>query len=410
MKIVNSVISIGLALLLPSVACSFSQEPSSVQISPQSPAPSTPAVLLNATLLTKFDQASLIPILAPYGINPRNGLSIYRVSYQTQSLDETPLQASGIILVPETESRVFPWISLQHGTLAAKAQAPSFSPSEGLAEASQGFVTVVADYIGYGDSQDLPHPYIIEEGYQTSLVDMLRAAREFASDRGLIFGPLFLKGYSEGGYATLALQKTLESKHTEEFPIVASAPSAGPYDVDLTGRLSVAKPIVNPVNIPFLVLSYDHWLADGTLPLDDIFIPTPEAIKKALSGAYSAQELFSLLPTTTTALFEAEFVTDFLSAKPQDPANEELHRLLESQSLLTGWSPKAPTRFYHCQDDEQIPVALTEAAIASFKDLPNVSSIILTSPNPAKPFTHSNCPVILSPIQWFAEILMTPAA
>lgn len=400
MKIWNSLFALSLALssgFAAAVTNNSAEKPSTY--------------LADAVVMAKLDQAALSARLAPFGVTARNGITIYRLAYHTTSLDDSKIRASGIMIVPDTNAPVYPWISLQHGTISATSEAPSRSPLEGLVEGSQGFVAVVPDYLGFGESEGIPHPYIVAEGYEKSIVDMLRAARELASDKKIPLGPFFLKGYSEGGYATLALQKYLEEEHAEEFPIVASSPAAGPYDVELTGRLSVEQSTVNPVNIPFVVLSYNYWLADGTLPLTDIFKFDVDAVESALSGRYTTDEIFGILPQATNALFEEAFVTDFLSDKPQLDGSSQLRNLLVEQSLLEGWTPKTPTRFYHCQDDQEIPVVVTTKTVAHFQAQgAPVSSVIIPSPNPERPYTHGNCPAVFSPIQWFGEILLGAAS
>jgi hypothetical protein len=403
MKIkIASVLSVSLALGL-GTACSQSHERSLGKGTAQEQS----SVLSSAVLIAQLDQATLSQKLSSTGIVARNGAKIYRVSYNTFAPDDSSVQASGLIIIPDSQSPIFPWISLQHGTVAAKAEAPTQAPNEGLAEASQGFVAVVPDYLGYGDSADLLHPYIIEKSYVAPLLDMMRAAREFAAAEKINLGPLFLKGYSEGGYATLALQKAIESDETEEFKILASAPGAGPYDVDLTGTLTVQKSKVNPANIPLLLLSYNYWLADSRLPLASIFVPSETNVTNALNGAYNVEQISQILPTDTYSLFNQSFVEDFASNDPKIPAAKDLHTLLKSQSLTgTGWAPKTQTRLYHCVDDEQIPVAVTEAATAEFKAVgAPVEAVLIPSPNPSKPYRHGACPAIFAPIQWFGQIL-----
>ncbi len=365
------------------------------------------SVLESATLIASVDQSTLSTKLSAYGITAKNGVKVYRIRYHTQRPDGLNTLASGVVIVPEGTDQSHPWISLQHGTLPAKAEAPSMAPGEGLAEASQGFVVVVADYLGYGDSAEIYHPYIIEAGYTAPLLDMLRAAREFSHNNSLNLGKLFLKGYSEGGYATLALQKAIENQSPAEFQITASAPAAGPYDVDLTANIVTQKPHVNPANLPFLVLSYNKWLADDSLPLDSIFASPVDRVTTALSGAYTTQEIFGLLPTETFALFHQDFIEDFGSAAPTFESSIKLHQFLRNQSLIDGeWSPKAPTRFYHCRDDEQIPVESSEAAYAKFKSRgAPVEIVLISSPDPDHPYAHITCPAIFSSLQWFGEIM-----
>ncbi len=408
MKLWKSLLPTAVALLVSNAICCFTAQASAPapSLKPRGAPPATP-ILVHSERLVAITQDQLAAQLSPYGIKPRNGVVIYRVSYQTQSLDHSSVQASGIVIVPDNKAAVYPWISLQHGTITASSQAPSASPAEGVAEASQGFVTTVADYLGYGDAKGLVHPYIIAEGYQTSLVDMLRATREFAANEKIDLGPFFLKGYSEGGYATLALQKELETRYADEFPITASAPSAGPYVPELVGDILVAEPIVNPVNIPFVVVSYKHWLAHDQLALDQIFQTSPDTLEAAFSGTYTSSQVSQLIPAASSQLFQPDFLADFLADKPQLPLANKLHDLLRSQSLLEGWVPQTPTHFYHCKDDEQIPSEVSHVASRYFESMggKDIDAILIPSPDPSRPYTHGTCPAIFSPLQWFAQIL-----
>ncbi len=74
--------------------------------------------------------------------------------------------------------------------------------------------------------------------------DMLKATKEFLTNEEVkANNKLFLLGYSEGGYATLALQKYLEDKG--DLSITHSLPGAGAYNktefsknIDLTKTLN----------------------------------------------------------------------------------------------------------------------------------------------------------------------------
>lgn len=86
----------------------------------------------------------------------------YRTLFQGKSIT-----ASGIVLLPETEQAV-PVVAFQHGTLTQLENTPSLMTT-GLNEvtlgallASRGYVVIMSDYIGYGDSATLPHPYDLQ--------------------------------------------------------------------------------------------------------------------------------------------------------------------------------------------------------------------------------------------------------
>jgi hypothetical protein len=99
-------------------------------------------------------------------------------------------------------------LSYQHGTIFQDSDAPSsfLTSAEGLAGAvfaAIGFIAVLPDYIGYGDSTALLHPYVHAATLASATVDMNRAARVFFKEPGInavTNGQLFLAGYSEGGY------------------------------------------------------------------------------------------------------------------------------------------------------------------------------------------------------------------
>ncbi len=367
--------------------------------------------LLEATHLASLSKDELDARFQTLKVSARNGVHIYKINYLTQTPDPQPtsIEASGIIVVPDAEQPVYPWLSLQHGTTAGKADAPSVTPSEGIIEASQGFVTLVTDYIGAGASSEVFHPYIVAQAYSDNGVDMLRAVRDYASKNQIKLGPLFLKGYSEGGYATMALQRTLETQFPSEFPLLASAAGAGPYDMRLASTKLLSKADIHPVNTPFVVLSYNRWLPRGSFDLSKVFQPDPAKVQKLFSGAYRNADVTNNLPQKTLELYQPALVNDILSANPSSPEAKQLLAWFDSQSLHNkGWVPKTQTRLYHCQDDEEVPVEATTAAVESFKqlkpDAPVVPIIIPSVPG-AQPYKHTTCPGIFAPLQWFGEIL-----
>ena len=166
----------------------------------------------------------------------RYGIKVYRLEYTTTNSDGKTIKASGALIVPDVAAPR-PMLSMQHGTITSDDDAPSNygSGSEaytfGSVFASQGYIIAAPDYIGYGASKDVPHTYEQRKGLATASVDMLRAAREFLADKNINWdGRLFVAGYSEGGYATMALQKKIEEETGSEFNLVASSCGAGAYD------------------------------------------------------------------------------------------------------------------------------------------------------------------------------------
>jgi hypothetical protein len=366
--------------------------------------------LIESALIASYTKEQLNANFQRLGLQARYGIRLFRVSYQSQ-ISPDPARAtaaSGLVIIPDMTVEELPWISLQHGTVASKNEAPSLSPNEGLYEASQGFVTAVMDYIGYGSSAAEFHPYLIADSYVPAGVDLLRATRSLTSSQGITLGKLFLKGYSEGGYATLALQKALETEYSEEFTVTASAPAAGPYDLEVSALTALSRPKSNPLISSFLVLAYDQWLAPE-LDLDAIFALDATELRNLYTSGISSSDIMKALPLETRGLIEGPFLDDFLSTTPINAQAQLIRRLLVEQSLNQGsWVPSTSTRFYHCQEDEIVAVAATENTVAHFKSLNEdapVTAIIAKSPDATRPYSHGNCPFIFASVGWFTELL-----
>ncbi|HYX32958.1 MAG TPA: hypothetical protein VE954_07570 [Oligoflexus sp.] len=366
--------------------------------------------LIESALIASYTKEQLNANFQRLGLQARYGIKLFRVNYQSQISPGTglPTEASGLVIIPDVTAEHLPWISLQHGTVAGKKEAPSLSPNEGLYEASQGFVTSVMDYLGYGTSANEFHPYLIASSYVPAGVDLLRATRSLTADQGITLGKLFLKGYSEGGYATMALQRALELDHSTEFTVTASAPSAGPYDLEVAALAALSRPVSNPLISSFLVLAYDQWLAPE-IDLDAVFAIDVTQLKSLYTSGVSSSDIMKALPPETRKLIEGDYLDDFLRPVPLTAQAQLMRRLLVEQSLnQDAWVPVTPTRLYHCAEDEIVAVEATEKTLAHFKTLnaeAPVTAVIARSPDASRPYSHGNCPFIFAPVSWFSEIL-----
>lgn len=339
----------------------------------------------------------------------KNAVDAYKITYASQNLDGSPVTLSGLVLVPGTCGLGYPLISLQHATIFHKDEAPTAQGLEGYFEASQGFVVAVQDYHGFGDDADAIHPYLISKAYAVSGIDMLRATKQLASSNQVdVSKYLFLKGYSEGGYATLALQREIEGDPDGEFEITASAPAAGPYDLMAVGYGGLKADIATPF-LGMILNAYGTFITNE--PSAAIFNdPEGWGIPEIYRGNHTMVDVAGILPAQTSELVVAEYRDDFTSNVEKSLAGVEfqlppLALALGANNLHVGWAPKSPTRFYHCVDDEVVPVLLTDSAFASLgQGMDHISIEKIESPEGA-PFTHATCPAIFSSLQWFGEIL-----
>ena len=179
------------------------------------------------------------------------GYRAIKIVYTTVDQAGNEVNASGLIVIPTTDENYpisTPYqaaiVSEHHGTLFDDQEAPSNleltngQPDNDMAtlySSIYGYITVMPDYIGFGESVNQPHPYILQQGSANASLDMLKAATTYLDQQQIGYnGKLYLSGYSEGGYVTMALAKTMQTETVEGLELTAVAPMAGPYDVEQT--------------------------------------------------------------------------------------------------------------------------------------------------------------------------------
>jgi pimeloyl-ACP methyl ester carboxylesterase len=277
-------------------------------------------------------------------------IRVYRLTYRTLTPDGQETTASGAVLVP-VGAGALPVLSYQHGTLTpdSEGQAPSYYAqgsdvwSVVSVLASTGYVVSAPDYIGYGASKTLLHPYEHAASLASASADMLRAAREFCKQQGVgVNQKNFLLGYSEGGYATMALHKLLEEKYATTLPVTASAPGAGAYH-----KSAFAKYILNATQ-PLSFLSSYVWVLRT---YDRIY-----ALNRPFSFYYQEPyatrlqaDPFAEVPTQQSQLFASGFRNAVLN--DSDP---KLTAALADNDIYD-WKPTAPTALFHGTADDYVP-------------------------------------------------------
>lgn len=197
----------------------------------------------------------------------KNGIKVYKITYKTKNTDGTDITASGALIIPDVTGPVS-MISVQHGTIRTDAEAPSNfqddaeAASFGSLFGSMGYIIAYPDYIGYGASKDVPHPYEHRASLASASLDMLRAAKEFLKDQKDVEWDkkLYVAGYSEGGFATMSLQRKIEEEASSEFDLRASSCGAGAYDKTAFMKYIINSPTQGTYNSLYLwvLLSYDR--------------------------------------------------------------------------------------------------------------------------------------------------------
>ncbi|WP_400193294.1 alpha/beta hydrolase family protein [Hymenobacter sp. B81] len=336
-------------------------------VAPAAPVVAAPAetYLQSSTLIGEYSPAVLagrvsgIPLA---GALVKHSIRVYRLTYSTRNTDGQQISASGALLVPVT-TETLPLLSYQHGTIHPQDEdrAPSYyrSSSEVWSAvsvlASTGYVVAAPDYIGYGASKALPHPYEHAPSLASASRDMLRAAREFcAKQQQELNQKTFLLGYSEGGFATLALHKLLEEQHANEFTVAASAPGAGAYH-----KSAFAQYILRSTQ-PLNFLSSYVWVLDTYNRVYGVNRPPTFYYNQPWAGQLAANP-FSPVPQLPQELFAGPFRQGVLNNT--DAALAAAFR----DNDIYDWKPKAPLALFHGTADDYVPYFNSENAYQAMR-------------------------------------------
>ena len=337
---------VGAVVLVTSlVACGGGgEDPGHGNPPPPSPPPTIEHAgrLESAALLGSVPVADIAAALAAkeslaQDVVPRYAVTSYRLDYLTTDADGQEVRASGMVSVPQKPAGAkSPLLSYQHGTIFRDAEAPSnhAQASEvAVVLASLGYIVLAPDYVGFGSSKGTPHPYLLAEPSAAATVDFLTAARTWRSQAGVADnGQLFLTGYSEGGYVTMAAHRALQaggSTHLQPLRMVVVG--AGPYDVLATmdGLVDIVRaeqPVIGALITPGLL----RYLGASV----------QSEVRRLL--------LRALIPGDADVRYDTRFIDRYL-------ADDE--RYIDEVSSVYDYKPNVPVRLYHGRDDRTVPYA-----------------------------------------------------
>jgi len=338
-------------------------------------------------------------------VGPKYGTSERTFTYETVDPYGLPITASALLILPRGTNGPLPLVSVQHGTTARKGAAPS-QPESGevwaVALASSGYAVVVPDYLGLGNSPG-NQPYLHAKSEGTCVVDALRAGRSLcASNKVSLNGQLFLAGFSQGGHVTMAAHRELESFHTNEFTVTASAPCAGTYDLGGVTTETLLSSTNYPIAYPFAMVlaSYLPIYQLGDTIEELLAEPYRSRLPSLLGGAHDSDQINAVLPKDPIAILRPDYQADFRS----NPRNPLRQALLENNTH--GWAPKAPTKLIHCRRDEIALYSNAEIAYQSFTHR-GACCVSLVDPGAPQELNHEGCyaPSLREILSWFATFV-----
>jgi len=306
---------------------------------------------LNQILTQELKEFSDFPVSYPPA---KYGVKLYRINYPSviPEQENRPTVASGLLAVPEREAREMPVISYQHGSVFPKNEVPSH-PDESMETrlmlaqfAGQGYLVVAADYFGKGESQE-KDSYLVKASTQQACLDHLKACQAVSTHLKLTWGPLFLSGWSQGGWATLVFLKKLEEVG---IPVKAAATASAPTDLFAMINGWIHAPTDHDASfLPALMaLQINAYAEYHRLPGLDESAFRPEyrqTARKLYLNEMTWAQASPLLPKTLSELLREDFIA------AGSVGNARYWQILQDSQAYR-WRSITPLRTYYGQADE----------------------------------------------------------
>ena len=386
------------------------------------------ALLFNPPPLAKsLDPAGMVQALGQLGTfgkqilaaagQPKCSIDFHQFEYSTVGAAGETTTASSSLMAPNgsdpacTGKRPVlmhghgssPQRAIRMGVLTPDAPYAATSAAAAALYAAQGYIVIMPNYAGYDTSTLSYHPHHVADQQSKDMIDALTAARKAfpklphpVADSG----KLFLTGYSEGGYVTMATHRAMQAAG---IAVTASAPLSGNYAESVSYEASFGSPEllsglaqVGAESMLDLTLQFTAWqkaygnlyaaptelyqpayaptmetLAPTLLAIDTL-IPTgklpPHLLARDMPG-YASLPLSeqAFYGTPEQSLLKSSYVTALLddihnhpcavtsSTAPLDCAHAHPMRAAWFKNDLRTWVPTVPLLMCGGNGDDEVP-------------------------------------------------------
>ena len=222
---------------------------------------------------------------------------------------------------------------------------------------------------------------------------MILAVREFLETNNIsVDQKLFLGGFSEGGYVTMAVHRELELNN-HGLKVTASAPGAGPYDIRFTlDEILTRSSYSSPELIGFFIASYNENFLNR--PLTDYFQePSATIVDNFFINRSSSFLSLQQLPSQIDELLNPTFLEDF-----RGNGELPLKQFIQDNNLVD-WVPKTPITFFHGSSDTTVPSEVSQHTFGKLLELGTDQDLIDLEFYPGG---HDEDPWLELTLEWFS--------
>jgi dienelactone hydrolase len=327
--------------------------------------------------------------------NVENDYYLYRVIYPTENVDGDTTTVSGLVALPATR-RMKGVLAWQHGTNTYRPNSiskPSLPEGLGISAvfAGDGYLVAAADYIGLGVSTE-PQAYYHWPSTVSTVVDLLSIAKMMLD--GLAEAPdddLYLAGFSQGGGASAAIQRSLEQDNPTGLTLRGNATIAAAFD---PLAISLANTIEHSDTFYLALIAESFARLYGGSLADVVQAPYAEKLPSWFDGTHDGTFLEAHIPARVEDLVTPEFLAGYEEGL-ETPA--WFYEGLRA-ATLSDFAPRAPLRIHYGNTDTTVSPAEARAGFERMRDLGgNVEVVDMGA------FDHENIVVASLPYiqQWF---------
>lgn len=400
---------------------------------------------VGATVIEDVNTSTMLQVIqAKIDANATNafGYKAVKISYNTVGQNDEAVVASGLLVIPTASDAYKGYLASigksfsvsmicdNHGTIFTNTEAPTqVEVTNGLPDYSlavlmtgyAGFAAILPDYIGYGDSNNVAHPFMLKKASARAAVDMIKASMKYMEDTGVLMNyQLYISGYSQGGYNAMAVAESIENGALSSVNLEGVAPMAGPHDLEALGsiELNASHTMVYPAFLGYIADSYSYYNND--INLSDLVVMANTTQFHTLFDGSNSNVMIHVglgLANGTTdlgfgthlanELFKDSFINDY-----QNNLNNGIRKKFIENKSYDNWTPRTKINLVHCVDDEIIPFSMSQNAYNELNatganvTLSPIPSSVISAATPTNPFVHSRCgnTAYGVAVQWFDAI------
>ena len=346
--------------------------------------------IISYSVIDTFTTDSLKKIWKGYSIPKivapiKNDVVVYDIIYYTHWVDRKKIKASGLYFAPIT-NKEFPVLIYNHGTRIKPHRSNNIRGENLICTifATDGYGVLAPDYIGLGHGEK-KHLYCHADSEAEAGIDFLNIIDDFNKDKGLKRNnQIFISGYSQGGHSAMALHIKLQNEYSDKYPVTASSPMSGPYDLAHTQASVMFEEYTQPHYLPYLLIgmnaAYNIW------PEKDFYnifkYPYDSIIPTLFQGNHSYSDINEALPKVPKDMLNDKLVNEYIN-NPDFFFNN-----LMKKNSVHDWKAEAPVQLCYCEADEEVKY---ENAIVAHAKMKEKGTKHVKLKHVGKKFNHRQC-------------------